>query len=98
MRKGGDNDLVKRASLLQRDSVHGPFPGTVTVDEENQQIIANGTRIQVIYADSPDAVDATYADLVGAGHEGHLEPWDAFWGQRYAVVHDPDGNTLSLDS
>ncbi len=46
--------------------------------------------------DSPDAVDATYADLVGAGHEGHLEPWDAFWGQRYAVVHDPDGNTVDL--
>ena len=59
VRKGSDNDLVKRASLLARDSVHGPFPGTVTVDEENQQIIANGTRIQVIYANDPAEVDYT---------------------------------------
>lgn len=59
VRKGGENDLVKRASLLMRDSVHGPFAGTVTVDEDRQQIIANGTRIQVIYADSPDTVDYT---------------------------------------
>jgi uncharacterized glyoxalase superfamily protein PhnB len=41
-------------------------------------------------------VDATYADLVGAGYEGHLEPWDAFWGQRYAAVNDPDGHTVDL--
>jgi uncharacterized glyoxalase superfamily protein PhnB len=44
----------------------------------------------------PGAVDATFAELVAAGHEGHLEPWDAFWGQRYAVVHDPDGNAVDL--
>jgi catechol 2,3-dioxygenase-like lactoylglutathione lyase family enzyme len=41
-------------------------------------------------------VDRVYADLVAAGHQGHLEPWDAFWGQRYAVVLDPDGNSVDL--
>jgi uncharacterized glyoxalase superfamily protein PhnB len=41
-------------------------------------------------------VDATYARLVAAGYEGHLEPWDAFWGMRYAVIHDPDGNGIDL--
>ena len=46
--------------------------------------------------DSPAEVDAAYDKLTGAGHEGHLPPWDAFWGQRYAVVHDPDGNTVDL--
>jgi catechol 2,3-dioxygenase-like lactoylglutathione lyase family enzyme len=46
--------------------------------------------------DTPAEVDATYADLVGAGYEGHLEPWDAFWGMRYAVVVDPDGNHVDL--
>jgi catechol 2,3-dioxygenase-like lactoylglutathione lyase family enzyme len=46
--------------------------------------------------DSPADVDATYADLVAAGHSGHLEPWDAFWGQRYASVVDPDGNAIDL--
>ncbi len=45
---------------------------------------------------SPTGVDAVYAELTAAGHTGRLEPWDAFWGQRYAVVHDPDGNTVDL--
>ena len=35
-------------------------------------------------------------DPHAAGHEGHLVPWDAFWGQRYATVHDPDGNAIEL--
>ena len=59
VRRGASNDLVKRASLLERDSVHGLFPGTVTVDEENEVIIANGTRIQMIYANDPAAIDYT---------------------------------------
>ena len=37
-----------------------------------------------------------YAELTGAGAEGALEPWDAFWGMRYAIVHDPDGNPVDL--
>ncbi|MEV0964032.1 MULTISPECIES: VOC family protein [unclassified Streptomyces] len=46
--------------------------------------------------DSPAEVDKTYEELVGAGHRGHLAPWDAFWGQRYAIVLDPDGAEVSL--
>lgn len=45
--------------------------------------------------DSPAEVDEAYRRLADAG-AGHLEPWDAFWGQRYAIVHDPDGNTIDL--
>jgi catechol 2,3-dioxygenase-like lactoylglutathione lyase family enzyme len=41
-------------------------------------------------------VDKVYAEMVSAGHHGHHEPWDAFWGQRYAVLHDPDGNNVDL--
>ncbi|QSP94348.1 glyceraldehyde-3-phosphate dehydrogenase [Marinobacter salinisoli] len=60
VRQGGaDNDLEKRASLLRRDSVHGPFNGTISVDEENSAIVANGNFIQVIYSDGPDKVDYT---------------------------------------
>ncbi|MHC9043623.1 glyceraldehyde-3-phosphate dehydrogenase [Microbacterium saperdae] len=59
VRRGSENDLVKRASLLLRDSVHGRFAGSVTVDEETEQIIANGTRIQVIYSGDPASVDYT---------------------------------------
>ena len=46
----------------------------------------------------PDAaaVDAAYAQLTGAGHRGELAPFDAFWGQRYATVLDPDGTGVDL--
>ena len=47
-------------------------------------------------AGSPAEVDAAYAAMTGAGHHGHLEPFDAVWGQRYAVLHDPDGTTVDL--
>jgi len=53
------NDLVKRASLLRRDSVHGAFAGTIRVDEERESFVANGNEIRVIYADSPDSIDYT---------------------------------------
>ncbi|MCC9145683.1 glyceraldehyde-3-phosphate dehydrogenase [Arthrobacter sp. zg-Y919] len=59
VRKGSENDLVKRASLLRRDSVHGAFNGTISVDEENNTILANGTLIQVIYSNDPATVDYT---------------------------------------
>ena len=44
----------------------------------------------------PAEVDAAYAELTGAGYEGHLAPWDAVWGMRYAVVRDPDGNPVVM--
>jgi catechol 2,3-dioxygenase-like lactoylglutathione lyase family enzyme len=46
--------------------------------------------------ESPAAVDAAYADVLKAGFLGHKEPFDAFWGQRYAQVLDPDGNIVDL--
>lgn len=59
VRGGGDEDLVKRASLLRRDSIHGQFQGTITVDEANSTIVANGTAIKVIYANDPSEIDYT---------------------------------------
>lgn len=47
-------------------------------------------------ADSPAGVDAIYRKIVGSGYDGVKEPWDAFWGQRYAQVADPDGNIIDL--
>ncbi|MGI5152001.1 VOC family protein [Plantactinospora sp. CA-294935] len=44
----------------------------------------------------PAAVDAAYAELTGAGHRGSREPWNTFWGMRYATVLDPDGNGIDL--
>ncbi|MDA1075363.1 MAG: glyceraldehyde-3-phosphate dehydrogenase [Proteobacteria bacterium] len=59
VRKGAENDLTKRASLLRRDSIHGPFLGTLRVDAENNCLIANGNVIKVIYAGHPSEVDYT---------------------------------------
>ncbi len=57
VRKGSEGDLIKRASLLRRDSVHGHFKGTIRIDHDENAIIANGNMIRIIYADSPEEVD-----------------------------------------
>ena len=61
VRKTGDNDLVKRASLLRRDSVHGRFEGTIRVDLENELLVINGNPVKFIYSNSPKEVD--YSEL-----------------------------------
>lgn len=56
-----------------------------------------GHRIELAFlCDSAAAVDETYRRITEAGYRGHKAPWDAFWGQRYAVLLDPDGNLVSL--
>ncbi len=59
VRKSSDDDVEKRASLLRRDSVHGPFEGSISIDHENNAIIANGNFIRIIYSDAPEKVDYT---------------------------------------
>jgi catechol 2,3-dioxygenase-like lactoylglutathione lyase family enzyme len=59
----------------------------------------NGTGVIVIMrVPTRESVDETYKRVVGAGHIGHLEPTDEFWGARYAVVLDPDGNHVGIMS
>jgi catechol 2,3-dioxygenase-like lactoylglutathione lyase family enzyme len=56
-----------------------------------------GQRLELAFkCDGPSEVDAVYDRLASAGYTGYKEPWDAFWGQRYAIVTDPDGNHVSL--
>ncbi len=57
VRGGKDGDLEKRASLLRRDSVHGPFNGSILVDHSRNALIVNGNYIQIIYANHPSEVD-----------------------------------------
>ena len=59
VRKSASNDLIKRASLLERDSVHGKFQGTIRIDEANNCLIANGNVIKIIYSHDPESVDYT---------------------------------------
>ncbi|MPY23886.1 glyceraldehyde-3-phosphate dehydrogenase [Shewanella psychropiezotolerans] len=87
LRGGRKGDLEKRASLLRRDSVHGPFNGSVEVDEENNALIANGTYIQVIYANSPDEVDYTKYGIS-----------DALVVDNTGIWKDEDGLGLHLKS
>ena len=81
------NDLEKRASLLRRDSVHGPFEGTISVDNEKNQIIANGNCIQVIYSNGPDQVDYTEYGIS-----------DAIVIDNTGIWRDEDGLGLHLKS
>ena len=46
--------------------------------------------------ESPDEVDRVYRELLDAGGRPHKEPWDAFWGQRYGQLADPDGTVIDL--
>lgn len=57
LRPGKEGDIHKRATLLRRDSIHGPFHGTIRVDEENSCLIANGNVVRMIYANDRSAID-----------------------------------------
>jgi uncharacterized glyoxalase superfamily protein PhnB len=60
---------------------------------------ATGNQISLAFeCSSPAEVDELYARVVGAGYDGHKEPWNAFWGQRYAQLRDPDGVPVDLFS
>jgi uncharacterized glyoxalase superfamily protein PhnB len=56
-----------------------------------------GHRMTLAFAcETPAEVDTLYTRITEAGYAEHRPPWDAFWGQRYAVVQDPDGNLVDL--
>ncbi|MFF5937101.1 VOC family protein [Streptomyces sp. NPDC012508] len=87
--------------------VEAALPGGMRIAWDTEEVIASfdpgwsrpegGDRVGLAFlCDSPREVDATYESLVAAGYQGHLKPWDAVWGQRYAVVLDPDGCGVSL--
>jgi uncharacterized glyoxalase superfamily protein PhnB len=57
----------------------------------------NGNQVSLAFeCATPSEVDEVYASVVAAGFEGEKEPWDAFWGQRYALLGDPDGVRVNL--
>ena len=56
-----------------------------------------GNRVGLAFAcASPAEVNALHAQAVAAGYASHKDPWDAFWGQRYAQLRDPDGTSVDL--
>lgn len=57
-----------------------------------------GHSVINVFVGERATVDALYAELTAAGYPGRREPWDAFWGCRYAIVTDADGNLVGLMS
>ncbi|MEU8653438.1 VOC family protein [Streptomyces sp. NPDC048737] len=78
-----------RLLLDTEDTVRSFHPGRRTPARGGRHALA-------LRCEDPAEVDAVYGELVGAGYAGELKPWDAFWGQRYAVVQDPDGHEVDL--
>lgn len=81
------NDGV-RISLNSRQMVAGIYGHA-------PMTVCDTIELAFLY-DSPEEVDALHAKVVAAGYQSFKEPWSAFWGQRYAIVKDIDGNLLSL--
>jgi uncharacterized glyoxalase superfamily protein PhnB len=82
---------------------HGDDAGTASFELDNGAMTAIYTEgvpvgkvIIGFEVGTSAAVDETYQRLTGAGHAGIRAPYNAFWGARYAVVQDPDGNPVGL--
>ena len=91
----------------QQPHVEAPLPGGLRLLFDTVETVRSfdpdwapptgGQRMGLAFRlETPADVDRAYDELVSLGYEGHKAPWDAFWGQRYAVVHDPDGNGVDL--
>ncbi|SUA42492.1 VOC family protein [Nocardia africana] len=87
--------------------VEAPLPGGFRLMLDSEENIAHDVgdrnwnaaagRIGLaVECDSAAEVDALFDELVAAGYHGETQPFDAVWGQRYATVHDPDGNGVDL--
>ena len=86
--------------------VEATLPGGLRLAWDSAEMMAGihgdwptpqGHRMTLAFlCDDADAVDTLYAKVVAAGYDSRKPPWDAFWGQRYAVVADPDGNLIDL--
>jgi uncharacterized glyoxalase superfamily protein PhnB len=87
--------------------VEAPLPGGMRYALDTEDVIRSfdpeWQRPQTGHAsggafrcESPDEVDRLYAELLQAGGSAQKEPWDAFWGQRYAQLKDPDGTVIDL--
>lgn len=77
----------------------------ISLDFDSQQFARHwdvgwhgGMGVLSFMVDTREEVDQIFGDLTGAGHKAQQAPYDAFWGSRYAVVEDPDGNAVGIMS
>ena len=88
------------------DHIEASLPSGLRIMLDTEELVKSfkpdwqtpvGQRIGLAFlCESAAEVDALYAKMAAAGYDGKLEPWDAFWGQRYAQVLDPDGYCVDL--
>jgi catechol 2,3-dioxygenase-like lactoylglutathione lyase family enzyme len=86
--------------------VEASMPGGARLMLDTEEIIlsflpdwkrVDGNQVSLAFeCANPEEVDEIYARVTGAGFEGEKEPWDADWGQRYALLGDPDGVRINL--
>ena len=86
--------------------VEAPQPNGTRLMLDSEEVVKSfqpdwsretGNQVSLAFeCSSPADVDEVYARVTGGGFEGEKEPWDAFWGQRYALLRDPDGVEVNL--
>jgi uncharacterized glyoxalase superfamily protein PhnB len=94
------------AEFAGEGHVEATMPNGLRLMVDSEEIIrsfdpewsrATGNQLSLAFeCASPAEVDEVYANVTAAGFHGHKEPWDAFWGQRYAQLRDPDGVPVDL--
>lgn len=94
------------AGAEDESHVEAPLPGGTRIMWDTIELVrslsnweppAGGHRIGLAFlCDHPAEVDGLHQTMVAAGYRSHQAPFDAFWGQRYATVLDPDGNPVDL--
>jgi catechol 2,3-dioxygenase-like lactoylglutathione lyase family enzyme len=92
---GADEDAADKAVTFDLDSIafapHWNAGWKDRTDLRGRVVV--GFRVS-----TREDVDAIYRDMTGAGYRGLQEPWDAFWGARYAIIEDPDGIAIGVMS
>ena len=86
--------------------VEAPEPNGTRLMLDSEEVVKSflpewsretGNQVSLAFeCGSPADVDQVYARVTGGGFDGEKEPWDAFWGQRYAILKDPSGVDVSL--
>jgi catechol 2,3-dioxygenase-like lactoylglutathione lyase family enzyme len=98
-REGAENEIIATAELPGGIRIaFGTYALTRAYDAGFREPGAAPREALQFSLESRPAVDELYAELTAAGYDGHLDPFDAFWGSRYAEVEDPDGNLVGLQS
>jgi len=92
-----DEDHVD-VELSNGTSLEFDSPASVECWDSGWGGSTGGSNILTFALPSREEVDAVYADLTAYGYRGRQRPHDAFWGARYAIVEDPDGNGVGLTS